>query len=248
MRIRHIGIFLAVASVFLYGYTLPGVDLSLFLGVFVLVLAAMTFTLADGPLLVHRGALMGLVVILAIGAVGIILDRGSMSSYLTQAFAISLVVISSTIVVSGGRELSAKIFPTYLNLSFFFALIAILELILGLFGIYFEFLTPEIDYVFANFHRISGLAMEPSHYCFVMTPSVVAILIGSLLGRPCMPPVKSFVIVGSYILTFSTVGFFILSLVLLVFFFRRVPFPRPTALQHNQPHTFYQTSLLAPQA
>ena len=221
MRIRHTGIFLAVVSVFLYGYTLPGMELNLFVGVLVLVASATLFTLAKGPLLVQRRVFVALVVVLAVGIVGVMLGRGSMSNYLTQAFAISLVVISSTIVVAGGRELTAKIFPTYLELSFVYALIAILELAFGLFGIYFEFLTPEIDYAFANVHRITGLAAEPAHYCFVMTPSVVAILIGALLGRPCMSIFKSVVIVLSYILTFSSVGFFILSLVLLAFFFRR---------------------------
>jgi len=221
MSIRHVGILLAVLSVFMYGFKLPGVDLNLFLGVIVLVFAAATMSLASGPLLLQREVLIGLVVILAVGAVGIILDRGSMSSYLTQAFAISLVVISSTIVVSGGGELSAKIFPTYLELSFVFALIAIFELVLGLFGIYFEFLTPVTEYAFSNFHRISGLSEEPSHYVFVMTPSVVAILISTLLGRSCMSPTKSLVIVLSFILTFSSVGLLVIALVLLVFLFRR---------------------------
>jgi hypothetical protein len=221
MRIRHTSIFLAVVSVFLYGYTLPGMELNLFVGVLVLVASATLFTLSTGPLLIQRRVIAALVFMLAVGIVGIVLGRGSISSYLTQAFAISLVVISSTIIVAGGRELTAKIFPTYLELSFVYALIAIFELVLGSTGVYFEFLTPEIDYVFANVHRITGLAAEPAHYCFVMTPSVVAILICTLLGRPCMSTFKSVVIVMSYILTFSSVGFFVLSLVLLAFFFRR---------------------------
>jgi len=224
MSIRKTGIFLGVLSVFLYGYTLPGVELNLFIGVIVLALGATTISLASGPLLVQRGVLIGLVVILAVGAVGILLDRGSMGSYLTQAFAISLVVLCSGVIVSGGGALAAKIFPTYLELSFVFALVAIIELVLGLFGIYFEFLTPKLDYAFANFHRISGLAAEPSYFVFVMTPSVVAILVSSLSSRPCMPKAKSLAIVASYILTFSSVGFFVLTVVLLALLFRRSSF------------------------
>ncbi len=221
MSIRKTGIFLGVLSVFLYGYTLPGVELNLFIGVIILTLGATTMSLSSGPLLAQRGVLIGLVVILAVGAVGILLDRGSMGSYLTQAFAISLVVLCSVVIVSGGGALAAKIFPTYLELSFVFALVAMIELVLGILGIYFEFLTPKIDYAFLNMHRISGLAMEPSHYCFVMTPSVVAILISALLGRPCMPAGKALIIVASYILTFSSVGIFMLSLILFAFLFRR---------------------------
>jgi hypothetical protein len=134
---------------------------------------------------------------------------------------ISLVVICSTIVISAAGELAAKIFPTYLVLSFAFALIALLEFFLGLFGVYFEFLTPEIDYVFANVHRISGLAAEPAHFVHAMTPSVVAILISAFSNRLCMSPVKSVVIVVSYILTFSSLGFFVIALVMLTVFFWR---------------------------
>jgi hypothetical protein len=150
-----------------------------------------------------------------------LLGRGSTSVYLTQAFAISLVVICSTIVISSAGELAAKIFPTYLTLSFAFALIALLELVLGLFGVYFELLTPEIDYVLANVHRISGLAAEPAHFVHVMTPSVVAILISAFSNRLCMSPVKAFVIVISYILTFSSLGFFVIALALLTVLFWR---------------------------
>jgi hypothetical protein len=221
MTIRTIGIFLAVASVFLYGYGLPGLELNLFVGVIVLVLAAMTFTLGNQSLFFHRNVLISLIVILVVGSIGVLLGRGSMSVYLTQAFAISLVVISSTIVIAGAGELASKIFPTYLTLSFAFALIALLELILGLFGVYFEFLTPEIDYVFGNVHRITGLAAEPAHFVHVMTPSVVAILISAFSNRLCMSPAKSLVIVVSYILTFSSLGFFVIALVLLTVLFWR---------------------------
>ena len=221
MKIRDIGIFLAVSSLFLYGYSLPGLELNLFVGVIVLALAAMTFTLANGSLFFHRKVLISLVVILAVGSIGILLGRGSMSAYLTQAFVISLVVICSTIVISSAGELAAKIFPIYLTLSFAFALIALLELVLGLFGVYFELLTPEIDYVFANVHRISGLAAEPAHFVHVMTPSVVAILISAFSNRLCMSPVKSLVIVVAYILTFSSLGFFVIALVLLTVLFWR---------------------------
>jgi len=134
---------------------------------------------------------------------------------------ISLVVICSTIVISGAGELASKIFPTYLTLSFAFALVALLEFALGLFGVYFELLTPEIDYVFANVHRISGLAAEPAHFVHAMTPSVVAILISAFSNRLCMSPVKSLVIVVTYILTFSSLGFFVIALVLLTVFFWR---------------------------
>jgi hypothetical protein len=221
MRIRSIGIFLAVSSVFLYGYRLPGLELNLFVGVIVLVLAAMTFTLGNRSLFFHRNVLISLIVILAVGSIGILLGRGSTSVYLTQAFAISLVVICSTMVISSAGELAAKIFPTYLTLSFAFALIALLELVLGLFGVYFELLTPEIDYVFANVHRISGLAAEPAHFVHVMTPSVVAILVSAFSHRLCMSPLKSLVIVASYILTFSSLGFFVIALVLLTVLFWR---------------------------
>jgi len=221
VNVRTASTFLGALSVFLYGYTLPGVTLNLFLGVFVLMLAAMTLFLAQGPLLIQKPVLVALIVVLSVGAVGVMLGRGSISSYLIQAIGISLVTLCATVVVSGGGALSAKIFPTYLELSFVFALVAITELLLGLLGIYFEFLTPRIDYAFLNMHRISGLAMEPSHYCFIMTPSVVAILISALLGRPCMSRGKSILIVASYILTFSSVGIFMLSLILLAFLFRR---------------------------
>ncbi|MBU2676867.1 MAG: hypothetical protein HKP32_01065 [Woeseia sp.] len=221
MTIRSVGIFLAVSSVFLYGYSLPGSELNLFAGVIVLVLAAMTFTVGNNSLFFNRNVLITLVVILVVGSIGILLGRGSMSAYLTQAFVISLVVICSTIVISGAGELAAKIFPTYLILSFAFALIALLELILGLFGVYFEFLTPEIDYVFGNVHRITGLAAEPAHFVHVMTPSVVAILISAFSNRLCMSPAKSLVIVVSYILTFSSLGFFVITLVLLAVLFWR---------------------------
>jgi hypothetical protein len=200
---------------------LPGLELNLFVGVIVLVLAAMTFTLGNGSLFFHRNVLISLIVILAVGSIGTLLGRGSMSVYLTQAFAISLVVICSTIVIAGAGELAAKIFPTYLALSFAFALIALLEFVLGLFGVYFELLTPRIDYVFANVHRISGLAAEPAHFVHVMTPSVVAILISAFSNRLCMSPVKSLVIVVSYILTFSSLGFFVIALVLLTVLFWR---------------------------
>ena len=221
MRIRTTGIFLAVFSIFLYGYSLPGLELNLFVGVIVLVLAAMTFTLGDRSLLFNRNVLISLIVILAVGSIGILLGRGSMSAYLTQAFVISLVVICSTIVISGAGELASKIFPTYLTLSFVFALVALLELGLGLLGVYFELLTPKIDYVFANVHRISGLAAEPAHFVHVMTPSVVAILISAFSNRLCMSPAKSLVIVVSYILTFSSLGFFVIVLVLLTVLFWR---------------------------
>ncbi len=221
MSVRSIGIFLAVSSVFLYGFGLPGLELNLFVGVIVLVLAAMMFTLGNGSLFFHRNVLVSLIVILAVGSIGILLDRGSTSTYLTQAFAISLVVISSTIVIAGAGELAAKIFPTYLALSFFFALIALLELFLGLFGVYFEWLTPEIDYVFANVHRITGLAAEPAHFVHVMTPSVVAILISAFSHRLCMSPAKASVIVISYILTFSSLGLFVIAMVLLAVLFWR---------------------------
>ena len=130
MTIRTTGIFLAVASVFLYGYGLPGLELNLFVGVIVLALAAMTFTLGNQSLFFHRNVLISLIVILVVGSIGVLLGRGSMSVYLTQAFAISLVVISSTIVIAGAGELASKIFPTYLTLSFAFALVALLELFL----------------------------------------------------------------------------------------------------------------------
>ena len=222
MTIRAIGILLAVSSVFLYGYSLPGSELNLFVGVIVLVLAAMTFTLGNHSLFFHRNVLITLIVILVVGSIGILLGRGSMSVYLTQAFAISLVVICSTIVIAGAGEFAAKIFPTYLTLSFVFALIALLEFVLGLFGVYFEFLTPEIDYVFGNVHRITGLAAEPAHFVHVMTPSVVAILISAFSNRLCMSPVRSLAILASYILTFSSLGFFVIALVLLTVLFWRM--------------------------
>ena len=221
MSIRTIGVFLAVSSVFLYGYSLPGLELNLFVGVIVLVLAAMTFTLDSRLLFFNGNVLISLIVILAVGSIGVLLGRGSMGVYLTQAFAISLVVICSTIVISGAGELASKIFPTYLVLSFAFALIALLEFALGLFGVYFEFLTPKIDYVFANVHRISGLAAEPAHFVHVMTPSVVAILTSAFSNRLCMSPAKSLVVVASYLLTFSSLGFFVVALVFLTVLFWR---------------------------
>ncbi len=221
MNVRTASTFLGVLSVFLYGYTMPGVTLNLFMGIFILLLAATTLLLARGPLLIQKPVLVALVVVFSVGAVGIMLGRGPISSYFVQAIGISFVTLCATVVVSGGGALSAKIFPTYLELSFVFAVVAIIELVLGVVGIYFEFLTPRIDYAFLNIHRISGLAMEPSHYCIVMTPSVVAILVSALLGRPCMSAGKSLLIIASYVLTFSSVGIFMLSLILFAFLFRR---------------------------
>ncbi len=221
MTARSAGAFLAVLSVFLYGYTLPGVTLNLFFGVLVLMAAAGMTALAGGTPSVQKPVVLALLVVLTVGAVGVLLGRGPIASYLLQVLAISLVTVSATVVIAGSGVDSVKLFPTYLELSFYFALIALSELVLGAFGLYLPFLTPEVDYVFLNFHRVSGLAAEPAHYCFVMAPSVVAVLISLLSGRPCMSVGKSLAIVASYILTFSSVGFFLLALVLVVFLFRR---------------------------
>jgi len=224
MNIQRAGIFLGVLSVFLYGYTVPGIALNLFLGVFVLLLAAVVISLSREPLLLHRGVLIGLIIVLSIGVIGVLLGRGTVTSYFIQGVALLVVTLSSSIVIAGSHSDPTKIFATYLELSFFFALVAIFESVLGLMGLYLEFLTPRVEYTLLNFHRVSGLALEPSFYCLVMAPSVVAILISTLLGRPCMRPAKSLIIVMSYILTFSSVGIFVLSLVLIFFLFRRSSF------------------------
>ena len=221
MDLQSASVILATASVFLYGYTLPGLPLNLFVGVLGLALAAVLMLLRSRPPLLHRDIFVTLLVILAVGAVGILLGRGSMGAYITQAFAIVLVTLSAVIVVGGAGENAAKIFPTYLDLSYYFALLALLELVLGLAGIYFEFLTPRVSPVFLGLHRVSGLAAEPAHFCVVMAPSIVAITVSSSLGRPCLPLSKSVPIFASYLLTFSSVGLFVLASTLLLLFFRR---------------------------
>jgi hypothetical protein len=164
---------------------------------------------------------MALIILISVGAIGVFLGRGAVSAFLIQVFAITLVTLSSDVIISNAGMRSARVFPIYLELSFYFALVAVAEALFGMFGFYFEFLTPRLAPVISGLHRVSGLAAEPAFYCVVMAPSVVAVMVSSLSGRPCLPHYKSLIILASYILTFSSLGYAIIALTLLVLLFRR---------------------------
>ncbi|MEJ2602765.1 MAG: hypothetical protein P8172_05670 [Gammaproteobacteria bacterium] len=221
MSARRAAVILGVISVFLYGYTVPGIELNLFLGLFVLVAAAFLMWLAEGTVIISRTVLLGLLFIVSFGVIGVLLGRGSFGNYIVQVVGITLATLSAAIVLVGAGTDAARVFRTYLELSVVFALIAILESVLGLFGIYFEFLTPRLEYAVLNLHRVSGLAGEPAHFCFLMTPSVVAIIVSTAMNRPCLSPLKAAAVLLAYVLTFSSVGFFMLALTVLVMLFRR---------------------------
>ena len=71
MNVHKAGEFLGVLSVFLYGYTLPGVTLNLFFAGFVLILAEVAISLGKGPLLLQRNVLIARLLTLSIGGIGI---------------------------------------------------------------------------------------------------------------------------------------------------------------------------------
>ena len=71
MNIHSVGILLGTVSVFLYGYTLPGLQLNLFAGVLLVAMGAVVIALGRQPLFLSVRVLMALSILISVGAIGV---------------------------------------------------------------------------------------------------------------------------------------------------------------------------------
>jgi hypothetical protein len=123
-----------------------------------------------------------------------------------------------------------KLFKIYLNLAFLVGLIGLFQEFFFLVGFKPGY---DLDYIFPSYRvamsatgflRVSSIMSEPASFCYVMMPAFfVAIVSITDIGRKLMTRPRRIVIICSFLLSFSLVGYVgaVFSIFLLLYNLRR---------------------------
>jgi O-antigen ligase len=119
-----------------------------------------------------------------------------------------------------------KIFKIYLNIAFIVALIGLLQIISFLLnfelGYNFSYLFPSwrLALTQTGFLRVNSILSEPTSFCYVIMPAFFASIVSLIRRRYALLKTwKAIIIIGVFLLTFSTIGYigFFLALALLIY-------------------------------
>lgn len=118
-----------------------------------------------------------------------------------------------------------KIFVIYLNLAFFTALIGLAQEVNNIFKI----LPPFGETIPLNeipLYRVTSIFREPQHFCEAMIPAFFVSLVSVLKGNILINRWKSWVIIISFILTFSSVGYvgIFISIILIIINYDKIKY------------------------
>ena len=118
-----------------------------------------------------------------------------------------------------------EVFILYLNFAYIISLIGIAQEINNVFSVIPEFgrTLPMKD---LPLYRITSIFPEPAHYCEAMVPALFAALVSVFNPSGLIGKWKSWIIIISFVFTFSTVGYFgiVVSILLLIVNYNKIKY------------------------
>lgn len=99
-----------------------------------------------------------------------------------------------------------KLFVVYLNFAFIIGLIGLMQEMNNIFHVLPRF-GKTLPLAELPLYRVTSIFSEPQHFCEAMTPAFFVSLVSILQKSPMFGKWKSFVIIISFLLSFSAVGY-----------------------------------------
>lgn len=158
------------------------------------------------------------------------IEKDTIGLLTKQVIGISLNAFIFYLLVKINKYDVKRLFKIYLNIAFLIALIGLIQELSYLLGFKagydFSYILPswKVDISGTGFLRVNSILPEPASFCYSMMPAFfVALTSFSKKNFKFLGKWKSLVIISSFFLTFSTVGYIGIttSLFLLIYNYRR---------------------------
>ncbi len=173
------------------------------------------------------------VIIIISSIINVFLGNNTFSLLSKQIVGILLTSLSFFLLFKINDYDVRKIFKIYLNLAFLVAFIGLVQVLSFLLnfkaGYDFSYFLPSWHLALSQtgFLRINSILPEPAAFCYVMMPAFF-VSIASLIKRKyaLLKTWKSIIIIITFLLTFSTVGYigFFIALILLIYNYAKIKY------------------------
>ena len=228
-NLNYIVVFTIFSSAFTFGNIFSFADLRI--TYLIMVLALLSWLLFLKNVYFNKVFFFLFSIIIISSLYNIYIGKDTLGLLVKQVIGISLNAIIFYLLIEINKYDLKRLFKVYLNIAFLVGAIGLFQELSYLlnfkFGYDFHYIIPnwKISISQTGFLRINSILSEPSSFCYSMLPAFFVSLISfSKNSFRFLTKWKSLIIILSFFLTFSTVGYIgiVISIFLLMYNYRKI--------------------------